>query len=299
MILKLIGSLKGLTLASVLLMSFGVQAAEGTALRLSWFAEPDSEVVTKMAKEVLEQQLGYKVDMSAVALGLQYQGVATGKLDAMLMAWLPNTQAAYWDKFKNRVDDLGVIYEGRLGWVVPDYVPLNEVRTIADLAKPEVRRKLNEKIQGIDAGTGLMRKSEETIKNYNLADYKLVPSSAAAMTIALDHAMRKNDWIVVTGWTPHWMFGKWKLRYLEDPKASLGGAEGVHALSRKGFRKDFPRAADFLEHYKLPLSDLQTIMAEANASSDYDGAISRYLKAHPEKIAEWTTGARKLPLYGN
>ncbi|WP_415769990.1 glycine betaine ABC transporter substrate-binding protein [Pseudomonas sp. LB3P38] len=292
------------TLAVVPLMSLGVQATESESredqtLRLSFISEPDSEIVTNMAKKILEQQLDYKVKLSLLALGVQYQSISTKKLDAMLMAWLPNTQAAYWDKYKNSVDDLGIIYGGKLGWVVPDYVPINEVRTIADLESPEVAKKFKGTIQGIDPGAGLMRKSEETIKNYNLVDYKLSASSATAMTIAMDRAILKKDWIVATAWTPHWMFGKWNLRYLEDPKGSLGGAEGVHALSRKGFGDDFPRAANFLQNYKIPLADLQGIMAESHETSNTDGAITHYLDSHPEKITEWTESAKKLPLYKN
>ncbi|MEO4017820.1 glycine betaine ABC transporter substrate-binding protein [Pseudomonas rossensis] len=292
------------TLAVVPLMSLGVQATESEfredqALRLSFISEPDSEIVTNMAKKILEQQLDYKVKLSLLALGVQYQSISTKKLDVMLMAWLPNTQVAYWDKYKNSVDDLGIIYGGKLGWVVPEYVPINEVRTIADLENPEVAKKFKGTIQGIDPGAGLMRKSEETIKNYNLVDYKLSASSATAMTIAMDRAILKKDWIVATAWTPHWMFGKWNLRYLEDPKGSLGGAEGVHALSRKGFGEDFPRAANFLQNYKIPLADLQGIMAESHETSNPDGAITHYLDSHPEKITEWTESAKKLPLYKN
>ncbi|WP_415764207.1 glycine betaine ABC transporter substrate-binding protein [Pseudomonas sp. ZB1P45] len=292
------------TLAVVPLMSLGVQATESEfredqALRLSFISEPDSEIVTNMAKKILEEQLDYKVKLSLLALGVQYQSISTKKLDVMLMAWLPNTQAAYWDKYKNSVDDLGIIYGGKLGWVVPDYVPINEVRTIADLENPEVAKKFKGTIQGIDPGAGLMRKSEETIKNYNLVDYKLSASSATAMTIAMDRAILKKDWIVATAWTPHWMFGKWNLRYLEDPKGSLGGAEGVHTLSRKGFSEDFPRAANFLQNYKIPLADLQGIMAESHETSNPDGAITHYLDSHPEKITEWTESAKKIPLYKN
>ncbi len=34
-------------------------------------------------------------------------------------------------------------------------------------------------------------------------------------------AIRKKQWIVVTGWSPHWMFGRWNLHYLDDPKTTL------------------------------------------------------------------------------
>ena len=49
----------------------------------------DSVATTNVAAEVIKQKLGYDVKLQAVATGIMWQGVATGKLDAMLSAWLP------------------------------------------------------------------------------------------------------------------------------------------------------------------------------------------------------------------
>ena len=47
--------------------------------------------------------------------------------------------------------NLGLLYtKARLGWAVPNYMPESEVKTIADLAKPEVREKLDGTITGIE-----------------------------------------------------------------------------------------------------------------------------------------------------
>ena len=42
------------------------------------------------------------------------------------------------------------------------------------------------------------------------------------MTVALGQAIKSMNHIVITGWTPHWMFAKYDLKYLEDPKKSDG-----------------------------------------------------------------------------
>lgn len=42
------------------------------------------------------------------------------------------------------------------------------------------------------------------------------------------------------------MFSKHTVRHLEDPKKSLGGAEAIHAIGRKGFERDYPKAAAFI-----------------------------------------------------
>lgn len=267
--------------------------AAGDAIRIGWTAWSDAEAVTNIAKQLLEQQLGYKVELVMTDIGLQYNGVAKGNLDVMLMSWLPTTHKSYWDKVSDQVVDLGVLYDkARLGWVVPAYIPESEVKTIDDLKKPEVAKKFKNRVQGIDAGAGLMRASAATIQAYGL-DYQLLTASDAAMVAAVDRAIKRNEWIVATSWTPHWMFAQYKLRYLEDPKKTLGGDEAIHAVARKGFDKDFPKAAAFIRQFKIPLADLEAIMLKAKTSS-YEKEAAAYIKSHPEQVSQWLQEAKAV-----
>lgn len=268
-----------------------VHAQEKKTIRIGWTAWSDAEAVTNIAKQILEQRLGYKVELLMTDIGLQYQGVAKGNLDIMLMSWLPNTHKAYWDKLSNEVVDMGVLYDNaKLGWAVPDYIPVSEVKSIEDLKKPGVREKFKSQIQGIDPGAGLMQASERAIKTYDLDGYKLLTGSDAGMIVALDRAMKRNEWIAVTTWTPHWMFSKYKIRYLEDPKLALGGAEAIHAVARKGFEKDFPKAAGFVKDFKISIADLEGIMSKAKDSS-YDKEAAAFIKANPDTVNKWLANA--------
>lgn len=267
-------------------------SAEQKTIKIGWTAWSDAEAVTNIAKQILEQKLGYKVELVMTDIGLQYQGVSKGNLDIMLMAWLPTTHKAYWDKLSNEVVDMGVLYDNaKLGWAVPTYIPESEVKSIEDLKKPQVKEKLKGKIQGIDPGAGLMRASETAIKTYGLDGYQLLTSSDAGMIVALDRAVKKNDWIVVTTWTPHWMFSKYKVRYLEDPKGALGGSEAIHAVSRKGFDKDFPKAAAFIKNFKISIPDLESVMLKAKDSS-YEKEATAYIKGHPDVVKGWLKDAK-------
>ncbi len=268
-----------------------VHAEEGKKIRIGWTAWSDAEAVTNVAKQLLEKRLGYKVELVMADIGIQYNGVAKGDLDVMLMSWLPTTHKAYWEKVSGQVEDLGILYDNaRLGWVVPEYVPANEVKSIDDLKKPGVAKKFKNQIQGIDPGAGLMRASAETVKTYGLNDYRLQNASDAAMVLALDRAIKRGDWIVATSWAPHWMFAQYKLRFLDDPKATLGGAEAIHAVARKGFEKDFPKAAAFIKAFKIPLADLQEIMLKAKESS-YEKEAAAYIQSHPKLVEQWLSGA--------
>lgn len=272
------------------LLMAGAARAPAAEIDIGWTAWSDAEFVTRLAARVLENELGYDVQLTLVDVALQYQGVARGDLDMMLMAWLPNTHADYYAKFGPDLVDLGPIYTGaKLGWVVPTYIPESEVSSIADLARPEIARRFGYEIIGIDPGAGLTRLSEQAIKTYGLDRYHLIVSSGAAMTAMIRRAEIGKKWIVATGWHPHWMFQTWSLRFLDDPKGALGGPEHVDALVRRGLDQDHPNVVAFLQRFHLELDELETAMGRAQETS-YQAAVDEFIAAHPKRVHYWATG---------
>jgi len=262
-------------------------AQDAKPVKIGWSAWSDAEFVTKLAAKLIKDELGTEVELVQSDVAPLYQGVSRGDLDAMMMAWLPQTHADYYDKVKDKVETLGTVYDGaKLGWVVPAYIPESEIASIEDLKKPEVQKKLSGIVQGIDPGAGLTRLSEKAVKDYGLDDYKLQISSEAGMLTTVDRAMRSEKWFVATSWSPHWMFGKYKLRYLTDPKKSLGEAEHVDVLARKDFKTENPKVAGFLSRMKLPIADLEAGMFTAQETS-YDEAVAKYIKDHPDQVKAW------------
>ena len=244
--------------------------------------------VANVAKYVLETSLKQPVQFVQADIGIQYQGVARGDLDIMVGGWLPVTHAMYYTKYKNDLDDVGVIYTGgKNGWAVPAYIPESQVSSISDLGKPDVKSKLNGTIQGIEPGGGLMQASEKAIKAYDLNGYNLQSSSEAGMLAGVQRAYQSKQWVVATVWSPHWLFQKWQMRYLKDPKGTLGGEEQIHAFASKQFATKFPRADVFFKHFKLTLADVEAIEYEGNSTNDYATAAKKFVEAHPEKLKAW------------
>jgi glycine betaine/proline transport system substrate-binding protein len=284
--------MKNLLRTCLLVLLFSTaQATDKLPLRIGWTAWSDAEAVTRLAARILESRLDQPVELVLLDIGIQYQGLANGDIDAMLMAWLPLTHKPYMDKVGDQVVNLGPLYtRARLGWVVPDYIPKDRLNSIEDLNDREVMRQLDKKIHGIDPGAGLMQASEKAIEDYGLDNYRLISSSGAGMTAALTRAIKRQNWIVVTGWSPHWMFARWKLRYLEDPQGSLGGRERIHVLVRKGFYQDFPvEITEFLSRMFIPLNELEQLMADATETS-YEEAVNRYIEQHSDRVNYWVTG---------
>jgi glycine betaine/proline transport system substrate-binding protein len=280
---------KLLTIAT-LTVGLSTHAMAQEPIKIGWTAWSDAEFVTKLASRIIEDRFGREVELMQTDIAPQYQGLYTGSIDVILMSWQPDTHADYIERVGAKTVNLGLLYtHARLGWAVPNYIPESEVKTIADLTKPAVQERLDGTITGIDPGAGLTRLSKQAIEDYGLDGYELQVSSGAGMTAALQRAVRRDDWIVVTGWSPHWKFGAYDLRYLEDPKGVLGSYERVHAVARMGFYQDDVEVASFLSRMQIPIADLQAAMYEAQETS-YEDAVSNYIAANSERIDYWVTG---------
>ncbi len=240
---------------------------------------------TNVVQAVLQEEMGYDVEIIPVAAAAMWQAVGTGDVDAMVTAWLPVTHADYFEKVKDKVENLGPITGGaRLGWAVPAYVTVSSITELNDHAAD-----FDGKIIGIDPGAGLMRLSEQCLKDYNLDKFTLVEGSGATMTAALADAIKNKKPIVVTAWSPHWMFGKWDLKYLKDPKGVLGGEEHIDAIVRKGLKKDMPEVYAFLDKFAWKdANQLQTVMAwnQEDGADRYANA-KKFLRMNPEQVKSW------------
>lgn len=260
---------------------------------IGWTAWGDAEFVTRLASTVIEASTDHRVRLKLAGIGKQYQGVAQGRLDAMLMAWLPDTQARYWSQYRDQLVDLGPLYGGgRLGWLVPEYVPRDRLNSIADLADPDIAARLGHRIQGIDPRAGLMQLSENALNAYGLADqYRLVAGDGNTMSQALGAAEAVHRWVVVTGWRPHWIFGEWPLRFLKDSQHVLGASQHIDVLVREGFRGDYPQVAAMLAAMHLSLSELQAAMFDAEKNG-YPAAIQHFMDQHSHQVASWVAAGK-------
>ncbi|MFA5977990.1 MULTISPECIES: glycine betaine ABC transporter substrate-binding protein [Pseudomonas] len=276
---RLLGAVATLVVA----MSSTLASADSKTLSIGYVdGWSDSVATTHVAAEVIKAKLGYDVKLQAVATGIMWQGVATGKLDAMLSAWLPVTHGEYWAKNKDKVVDYGPNFkDAKIGLIVPEYV---KAKSIEDLKTDTT---FKNKIVGIDAGSGVMLKTDEAIKAYGL-DYKLQASSGAAMIAELTRAEDKQESIAVTGWVPHWMFAKWKLRFLDDPKGIYGAAETVNSIGSKGLEKKAPEVVAFLKKFQWASKDeIGEVMLAIQEGAKPDAAAKDWVAKHPERVAEW------------
>lgn len=260
-------------------------SSDSREVRLVYVEWSSCTAATHVAKAALEQQ-GFKVKAISVSGAAMYSALAHGDADATVCAWLPSTHANYYAKAKDQLTNLGPNMTGtRIGLVVPDYVTIDSIDELAAHAD-----QFQNRIIGIDPGAGEMGITHEAIDAYKLP-LKLIDGSGATMTAALKSAIDNQEWIVVTGWTPHWMWARWKLKYLADPKGSYGGAEDIDTLARKGLQQDMPKAYAVLDGFHWTSEQMQQVMAADQVpDADAEKNAKDWVDSHAELVSGWVSG---------
>lgn len=230
-----------------------------------------------LAKVMLESK-GYDVMLRNADIAPIFVSMAAGKVDVFMDSWLPATHANYIKKYGDNLETLGVAYKNaRMGLVVPSYVTISSIEELNG-HKDEFRNE----IIGIDVGAGLMNETERVIQEYPV-ELTLKPSSGATMVAFLQKSIENKEWIVVTGWTPHWMFSRYDLKFLDDPQKQYGDAEHIQIMATKGFSEKDPYAAAFFRNFSLDNEQLSELMdlVEGNPMHEEE-EVKIWLSKHPE-----------------
>ncbi|WGI24507.1 glycine betaine ABC transporter substrate-binding protein [Halomonas alkaliantarctica] len=247
------------------------------------YVEWSSEVASTNVVAAVLEQAGYDVDLTSLSAAAMFQALSTGDADAIVAAWLPTTHADYMERLGDSIEDLGPNLDGtKLGLVVPAYTDVDSIADLNDNADS-----FNGEIIGIDPGAGLMALTEEVVDTYDL-ELDLRSGSGATMTAALSSAINNEEDVVVTGWTPHWMFARFDIKYLEDPKNVYGGAEQIHTAVRQGLEDDMPEAYAILDAFEWTPEQMGEVMLmnQEDGSDPYENA-KQWVEDNQDIVAEW------------
>ena len=258
----------------------GKETKEITIAYVDGWAE--GVAMTYVTKSILETE-GYSVTLKRAAVDLVFASLANGDIDVFMDAWLPVTHKEKVAKFGDKIESLGTnIEQARIGLVVPTYVTINSIEELNSVAD-----RFDGKIIGIEKGAGITAKTELAIEQYNL-NLEQMNSSGIAMLTELTKAIKEKEWIVVAGWAPHWKFGRFDLKFLNDPQKVYGETEHVETYARKGFKEDDPFAAKYFSNFYLSDAQIADLLAKMEDGADNKEATAKaWIEQNKALVQGW------------
>lgn len=207
-------------------------AAEGDKITIKLAENPwsASMINANVAKILLEEQLGYPVEIVTIDENLQWASLATGDLSASLEVW-PSGHAenvAQYIDGQGVVENLGLLGPvGKIGWYTPSYMVERNPAfgTWEGFADPALAAEYATAETG-DAGQFLagdpswVQYDADIINNLDLSLQVVNAGSEQAILAALDSSYSREEPILFYFWTPHSIHAKYDLTEVALPEYS-------------------------------------------------------------------------------
>lgn len=256
----------------------GTLPGEGITVSIAINPWTGSAVNANVAKILLEQDLGYTVELVEIDEFAQFPAMSAGELDATLEVWPSGhaeDYATYIEGDGSVVDggQLGVI--GKIGWFVPTYVVEEhpEVATLEGLnanASLFATTETGDKGQMLDGDPSFVSFDKQIVDSLGLDFEVVVAGSESALLAELDQAIAKEEPLLFYWYTPHWGNTVYDLTEVQLPEVTEE-CTAAAAAGGDGYACDYPE--DVL--FKAFSADLETRAPEAFAflsAMTYDNA---------------------------
>lgn len=267
----------------------GVELGD-TEIELPYVAWASALASTHVMQALLED-VGYDVTTTQVGKGAMFTSMADGSADANTCTWLPHNSKNLWDEYKDDVVKMNkTIEEAPVGLAVPTYMEIDSIEDLKD--NEELGEATDWQLTGIEAGSGQMDLTREVMEEYELDNWELLPSSGSGMVTALGDAIENEEPIIVTLWKPHFAFGQWDLKFLEDPKKIHGEFDSIWTVAREGLDEDSPAAYQVLKQFEWTEELMNEVMVNIEDGMEPEDAGKQFIEDHPDLVEKWTEGVR-------
>ncbi len=273
-----------------------------------------SSVNVYVAKQLLEEKLGYTVEVVTIDENAQWPAVAKGDISAILEIWPSGEthqkglkQYVEGDRTVVHLGELGVV--GKIGWYVPKYVvdAHPELATWEGFRNPELAKlfataETGEDGQFLAGDPSWVQYDEEIIQNLGLKLRVVRAGSEQAVLAALDSAYSRKEPILFYLWTPHAIHSKYELVPVKLPdytdecyaeenagkKACDYPRDVLFKVANARLKETAPDAYQFLANMKLTDADQIAMIAdvELNGKTPAEAAAA-WIEKHEAVWSQW------------
>ncbi|WP_170311653.1 glycine betaine ABC transporter substrate-binding protein [Vallitalea okinawensis] len=238
---------------------------------------PSSVASSYVLKEILEDQ-NYRVKVENKDENL-FESLGTNSVNVSNSLWLYITDYNAFKSLGDKVIDLGPNSEHySKGLLVPGYT------TIGDIGELDFyQHKTNGVIYCVIGFDYLYELTLKTLKKYEL-DYTIQMVTEVQLENILSTSYEDEEWLVIAGYSPHYMLDEYDMRFLEDYKRSYGKPEEIHTVVNTTFHQSNPEVASIIDAFYLYDWELNNLLNKLENEEEIhtEKVVERWLMDHPE-----------------
>ena len=246
-----------LLLCCFVFLATGHPAAQAAEIRLGQVGLSFYAVTGGVVQTLLEKE-GHEVRVTTGSHAEIFPLIGSGKVDLLAATWLPNGHAKLYAAVEKTTFQAASLYtDARFFWVVPAYVPPEEISSVGDLQKAVAQRRMPKTIVSLPESTGVTIGGRRLMKAYGLSEagYRFAASSPAEWLQTFKTAYAAKRWVVLPLWQPHWINAAYEVRELVEPKGAYGPPDTAYLLGHRSLRSKIPKASlDRLARVKLSVN---------------------------------------------
>jgi glycine betaine/proline transport system substrate-binding protein len=116
------------------------------------------------------------------------------------------------------------------------------------------------------------------------------------MMIAVGAAIKKKEWVVWLGWSPHWMNLAYEMKYLEDPLKLWGSEpEVVKTVARADLQKVHPNVYKFFTQFKVtPEIQSNWIEKFSHQKQKAEDVAKEWIRNNMNVVDKWVEGVTSV-----
>ncbi len=271
-----------------------------------------SQVNVAVAKILIEEQLGYPVEIVTLDENAQWPALASGDLHASLEVWLSGhaDNVAQYIEEQKTVEHGGLLGPvGVIGWFMPSYMLEEhpELATWEGFQDPAIGElfstaETGDKGQFLAGDQSWVQYDADIIKNLDLPFEVVTAGSEEAILAALDSAASRKDPLLFYFWTPHSIHAKYDLTQVELPpysdecyaKIDEGGvdcaypADELFKIIYAGLKDEAPDVYQFIKNFNYSTQDqIEMIAAVELDGKSPEEAARAWIEANEDKWQAW------------
>lgn len=236
---------------------------------------PEHKFQFHVFRKLVESRLGITIEGIEVPNTHLFKSIDDKTTDATLAPWMPSMNS-YRDKYRSSVVEICRNTSGCImGLTVPNYCSMNSIEDIGHHIS-----KIDGRIYSVRRTTYIGSMLQELVNQYGLSGIELVYMDEEDLFELVAKKYKNKEWLVFTGWKPHYIFGECELKVLIDRKQTFGIEDTMTTYINQHLAKESPELCEILKGFKMDNNGLNKALFKIKSGESYMKVVDDFIREY-------------------